>query len=259
MYLPEVWIYQIWSNPPIVSQDTEHKHNSKINQAEKFGKIMCICHSMDHISMHKQNFIKIHSLFLKILRKIEFLTSIKGHNSVEKFGKIHVLVIILLTQNLIKIHQFVFKILNGNKILTSIKGHNSVEKWWKLICNCPYLHFVHINAFTKFYQNPPIGPQDNVNKRNLRHQPRAITLLKMKEKYCSIIQIYILSMSTHIQDLTEIHKLIHKILSINKTLTSIKGHNSIKNRPKITCIRNNMDLVYINAYTKLYQNSSICS
>ena len=25
------------------------------------------------------------------------------------------------------------------------------------------------------------------------------------------------------------------------------------------CIRNNMDLVYINAYTKYYQNSSICS
>ena len=41
-----------------------------------------------YISMHKQNFIKIHSLFLKILRKIEILTSIKGHNSVEKSGKI---------------------------------------------------------------------------------------------------------------------------------------------------------------------------
>ena len=25
------------------------------------------------------------------------------------------------------------------------------------------------------------------------------------------------------------------------------------------CIRYNMDLVYINAYTKFYQNSSICS
>ena len=25
------------------------------------------------------------------------------------------------------------------------------------------------------------------------------------------------------------------------------------------CIRNNMDLVFINAYTKFYQNSSICS
>ena len=37
-----------------------------------------------YISMHKQNFIKIHSLFLKT----EILTSIKGHNSVEKFRKI---------------------------------------------------------------------------------------------------------------------------------------------------------------------------
>ena len=34
--------------------------------------------------MHKQNFIKIHSLFLKL----EILTSIKGQNSVEKFRKI---------------------------------------------------------------------------------------------------------------------------------------------------------------------------
>ena len=37
--------------------------------------------------MHRQTFIKIHSLFLKISRKIEILTSIKGHNSVEKFRK----------------------------------------------------------------------------------------------------------------------------------------------------------------------------
>ena len=45
-----------------------------------------------NISMHKQNFIKIHSLFLKILRKIEILTSVKRHiyYSVEKFGKNHV-------------------------------------------------------------------------------------------------------------------------------------------------------------------------
>ena len=96
-----------------------------------------------------------------------------------------------------------------------------------------------------------------------QHQSRVITLLKMNEKYCSIIQIYIqiyiLSISMHIQNLIEIHKLIQKILSINKILTSIKGHNSVKNRPKITCIRQNMDLVFINAYTKFYQNSSICS
>ena len=44
---------------------------------------MCISHNMDH-TMHKQNFIKIHSLSLKI----EILTSIKSYNSVEKFRKI---------------------------------------------------------------------------------------------------------------------------------------------------------------------------
>ena len=44
-----------------------------------------------------------------------------------------------------------------------------------------------------------------------------------------IIQIYILSKSMHIQNLIEIHELIHKIRSINKILTSIKGHNSVKN------------------------------
>ena len=54
------------------------------NSVEKFGKIICIRHNMDHISMHKQNFIKIHSLFLKI----EISTPIKGQNSVEKFRKI---------------------------------------------------------------------------------------------------------------------------------------------------------------------------
>ena len=82
-----------------------------------------------------------------------------------------------------------------------------------------------------------------------QHQSRAITLLKMNQKYCSIIQIYILSISVPIQSLIEIHKWIHKILSINKILTSIKGHYYIKNWPKITYIRHNMDLVYINAYT----------
>ena len=79
------------------------------------------------------------------------------------------------------------------------------------------------------------------------------------ERKVLFIQIYTLSISMHIQNLIEIHKLIHKILSINKILTSIKGQNSIKNRPKITSIGNKMDFVYINAYTKFYQNSFICS
>ena len=76
------------------------------------------------------------------------------------------LVTILYTQNFIKIHQFVLKILNGKKILTSIKDHNSVEKKRKIIYKCPNLHFVNINAITKFYQNLSIGPQNIEHKLN---------------------------------------------------------------------------------------------
>ena len=50
--------------------------------------------------MHKQNFIKINSLFLKI----EILTSFKGHNSVSV--NFNVLVTILYTQNFIKLQKF---------------------------------------------------------------------------------------------------------------------------------------------------------
>ena len=124
---------------------------------EKFGKIMCISHNMDHISMHKQNIIKFHSLFLKI----EILTQSRATTLLKSSGKFQVLVTILHTQNFIKILQFVLKILNGNKILTSIKGHNSVKN--NLWLSIP---FVNINAFTKFYQNPSIGPQDIEYKPN---------------------------------------------------------------------------------------------
>ena len=58
----------------------------------------------------------------------------------------------------------------------------------------------------------------------------------MNKKYCSVIQISNLSISMHIQNLIKIHKLIHKLLSINKILTLIKGHNSVKKWPKIMCI-----------------------
>ena len=54
-------------------------------------------------------------------------------------------------------------------------------------------------------------------------------LLKMNETYYSVMQIYTWSISRHIQNLIEIHKIMHKILSINKILMSIKGHNAVKN------------------------------
>ena len=74
--------------------------------------------------MHKQSFIKIHSLFLRILRKIEILTSIKDQDSAEKLEKMSC----VGHTKFINFHQFVLKILNGIKILISLKGHNSVEK-----------------------------------------------------------------------------------------------------------------------------------
>ena len=41
-----------------------------------------------------------------------------------------------------------------------------------------------------------------------------------------------------------------KILRGNKILTSIKGHNSVLNKPKMTGTNHNIDLVNINAYKK---------
>ena len=45
----------------------------------------------------------------------------------------------------------------------------------------------------------------------------------------------------------QIHPLVHKILSINITLKSIKGHNSVEKVRKIMYISHNMDHIYINA------------
>ena len=56
-------------------------------------------------------------------------------------------------QNLIKILQLVHKILSINEISASIKGHKSVENERKILFNHPNLHFVDINAYTKFDRN----------------------------------------------------------------------------------------------------------
>ena len=50
-----------------------------------------------------------------------------------------------------------------------------------------------------------------------------------------------------------------KILSGNVILTSIKGHYSVTNLPKMTANIPNINLVSINSYIKLAQNLSICS
>ena len=62
----------------------------------------------------------------------------------------------------------------------------------------------------------------------------------------------------YIQNLIEIHRLIHKILNINKMLLSIKGHNSVENKQKM-CKHQSLHLVNINEYTKFDQFLSIHS
>ena len=48
-------------------------------------------------------------------------------------------------------------------------------------------------------------------------------------------------------------------MSRNKILTSIKGHNSVTNKLKVTGNNPNLDIVNINAYTKFGEIVSICS
>ena len=45
------------------------------------------------------------------------------------------------------------------------------------------------------------------------------------------------------------------IFSGNEILKSIKGHSSITNMREMMCNNPNLDLVNINAYTKIWQNS----
>ena len=63
----------------------------------------------------------------------------------------------------------------------------------------------------------------------------------------------------HLQNLIKIYQLVHKILSINKIATSIKGHNPVENEWKILFNHPNLHLVNINAYTKSDQNPQINS
>ena len=104
-------------------------------------------------------FVQIYQLLHKLLSINIILKSIKGHNSVEKFGNM-----ICISHNMdhiyqcinkiIKIHSLFLKILRKIEILTSIKCHNSVEKFEKISC------VSHNTAYTKFHQSPSICSQD---------------------------------------------------------------------------------------------------
>ena len=63
----------------------------------------------------------------------------------------------------------------------------------------------------------------------------------------------------HLNFFIKIHELVHKILSINKVSTSIKGHNSVENERKILFNHPNPHLVNINAYTIFDRNPQIYS
>ena len=63
----------------------------------------------------------------------------------------------------------------------------------------------------------------------------------------------------YLQNRIKIHQLIHKILSINEILTSVKGHNSVENERKILFNHPNTHLVNTNAYIKFDQNPQINS
>ena len=61
------------------------------------------------------------------------------------------------------------------------------------------------------------------------------------------------------QNLVKFHQFVLKILSENKSLTSIKDHTSVTNLRKLTRINSNLGLVNINAYAKFGQIPLICS
>ena len=120
----------------------------------------------------------IHYLFHKILSINIILKSIKGHNSVEKFGKI----ILRLSLSTFCQYQSIYKILSKsinwstrymsiNKISTSIKGHNTVENEGKILFEHPNLYLVNINTYTKFDRNPQMNSQD------IKHN-KFLTLIK---------------------------------------------------------------------------------
>ena len=124
----------------------------------------CACFGIKNINVSSR-FDEIHQLFHKISSIKTILKPVKGHNLVEKLGKIMCISknmdhISMHKQNVIKIHSLFLKILRKIEILTSIKGHNSVEKFGKISC------VSHNTAYTKFHQNPSICSQDIKWKQN---------------------------------------------------------------------------------------------
>ena len=83
------------------------------------------------------------------------------------------------------------------------------------------------------------------------NQSRVVTLLQIceKKKQRFTILTLILSMMMCIQNLVLFCQFVHKILSKNQILTSIKGRNSVANLRKTKIYNTNLDLVTDNVYT----------
>ena len=62
-----------------------------------------------------------------------------------------------------------------------------------------------------------------------------------------------------IQILVKFCPLVLKILSGNKILTSIKGRNTVDNLQNLTLYNPNLDIIYVNVYTKFGKILSIGS
>ena len=62
-----------------------------------------------------------------------------------------------------------------------------------------------------------------------------------------------------IQNLVKLCPLVLNILSRHEILTSIKGHNSVANLQNVTLYNPNLDIIYVNVYTKFGKSLSISS
>ena len=99
-----------------------------------------------------QNLVEFCPSILKILNKNQFLTSIKGCNSVEHLPKkmlynINIEVsMIMCIQNLVEFCPSILKILSKNQFLTSIKSCNSVANLRKMTLYCRNIDLVNDNV-----------------------------------------------------------------------------------------------------------------
>ena len=86
-------------------------------------------------------------------------------------------------------------------------------------------------------------------KPKFLNQSRVVTLLQICEKQRFTILTLILSMMMCIQNLVLFCQFVHKILSKNQILKSIKGRNYVANSLKTKIYNTNLDLVTDNEYT----------